>query len=40
LTTVFFLLKSKKDTISSQTAGLITSLVRLTFQTAAPASLV
>ncbi|KAJ7823775.1 hypothetical protein B0H13DRAFT_2681378 [Mycena leptocephala] len=40
LTTAYFLLKSKKDTISSQTAGVITSLVRLTFQTAAPASLV
>ncbi|KAJ7347333.1 hypothetical protein DFH08DRAFT_779581 [Mycena albidolilacea] len=40
LTTAYFLLKTKKQIISSQTAGIITSLVHLTFQTAAPASLV
>ncbi|KAF7362973.1 hypothetical protein MVEN_00648900 [Mycena venus] len=39
-TTAYFLLRTKKYTISSQTASLITSLIRLTFQTAAPASLV
>ncbi|KAJ7882402.1 hypothetical protein B0H14DRAFT_3433513 [Mycena olivaceomarginata] len=39
-TTAYFLLETKKYTLSSQTAGLIVSLVRLTFQTAAPASLV
>ncbi|KAJ7315750.1 hypothetical protein DFH08DRAFT_419349 [Mycena albidolilacea] len=39
-TTAYFLLKTKKYTISSRTAGLLTSLVRLTFQTAAPAALV
>ncbi|KAF7354085.1 hypothetical protein MVEN_01095900 [Mycena venus] len=35
LTTAFFLIKSKKDVLP-QTVGLINSLVRLTFQTAAP----
>ncbi|KAJ7244657.1 hypothetical protein B0H12DRAFT_1188153 [Mycena haematopus] len=38
--TAYFLLRAKKQAISSQTAGLITSLVRLTFQTAAPASFI
>jgi hypothetical protein len=36
--TAFFLIQSKKN-ILPQTVGLINSLVRLTFQTAAPASL-
>ncbi|KAJ7784213.1 hypothetical protein B0H16DRAFT_1708947 [Mycena metata] len=40
LTTAYFLLSTKKYTISSQTAGLISSLVHLTFQTAAPTSIV
>ncbi|KAJ7512944.1 hypothetical protein B0H11DRAFT_2302969 [Mycena galericulata] len=38
LTTAYFLLKSKKDVLP-QTVGLISALVRLTFQTAAPAAL-
>ncbi|KAJ7060974.1 hypothetical protein C8F01DRAFT_178234 [Mycena amicta] len=37
-TTAYFLLKSKKDVLP-QTVGLISALVRLTFQTAAPAAL-
>ncbi|KAJ7184738.1 hypothetical protein C8R46DRAFT_1208914 [Mycena filopes] len=38
LTTTFFLLKSKTDVLP-QTVGLISALVRLTFQTSAPAAL-
>ncbi|KAJ7032022.1 hypothetical protein C8F04DRAFT_1360134 [Mycena alexandri] len=38
LTTAYFLLKSKKNVLP-QTVGLISALVRLTFQTAAPAAL-
>ncbi|KAJ7449127.1 hypothetical protein B0H11DRAFT_2241515 [Mycena galericulata] len=38
LTTAYFLLRSKKDVLP-QTVGLISALVRLTFQTAAPAAL-
>ncbi|KAJ7221943.1 hypothetical protein C8J57DRAFT_1593707 [Mycena rebaudengoi] len=38
LSTAFFLIRTKKN-ILPQTAGLINSLVRLTFQTAAPAAL-
>ncbi|KAJ6571184.1 hypothetical protein B0H19DRAFT_658011 [Mycena capillaripes] len=38
LTTAYFLLKTKKDVLP-QTAGLINALIRLTFQTAAPAAL-
>ncbi|KAJ7221944.1 hypothetical protein C8J57DRAFT_244890 [Mycena rebaudengoi] len=38
LSTAFFLIRSKKN-ILPQTVGLINSLVRLTFQTAAPAAL-
>ncbi|KAJ7025800.1 hypothetical protein C8F04DRAFT_126642 [Mycena alexandri] len=37
-TTAYFLLKTKSDVLP-QTVGLITALVRLTFQTAAPAAL-
>ncbi|KAJ7185823.1 hypothetical protein C8R46DRAFT_1288965 [Mycena filopes] len=37
-TTAYFLLKSKQDVLP-QTVGLISALVRLTFQTAAPAAL-
>jgi hypothetical protein len=36
-TTAFFLIKSKKNVLP-QTVGLISALVRLTFQTAAPAA--
>ncbi|KAJ6557929.1 hypothetical protein B0H19DRAFT_1261506 [Mycena capillaripes] len=38
MTTAYFLLKSKKNVLP-QTVGLISALVRLTFQTAAPAAL-
>ncbi|KAJ7887047.1 hypothetical protein B0H14DRAFT_3082110 [Mycena olivaceomarginata] len=38
LTTAYFLLTSRKD-VHPQTAGLINGLIRLTFQTAAPAAL-
>ncbi|KAJ7185819.1 hypothetical protein C8R46DRAFT_387030 [Mycena filopes] len=38
LTTAYFLLKTKKNVLP-QTVGLISALVRLTFQTAAPAAL-
>ncbi|KAF7360168.1 hypothetical protein MVEN_00745300 [Mycena venus] len=38
LTTAYFLLKSKKNVLP-QTVGLISALIRLTFQTAAPAAL-
>ncbi|KAF7326064.1 hypothetical protein MKEN_00457700 [Mycena kentingensis (nom. inval.)] len=38
LTTAYFLIKSKKDVLP-QTVGMISALVRLTFQTAAPAAL-
>ncbi|KAJ7108736.1 hypothetical protein C8R44DRAFT_884772 [Mycena epipterygia] len=38
LTTAYFLLKSKQDVLP-QTVGLINALIRLTFQTAAPAAL-
>ncbi|KAF8126681.1 hypothetical protein K438DRAFT_1995542 [Mycena galopus ATCC 62051] len=38
LTTAYFLLSSKKDVLP-QTAGLINALIRLTFQTAAPAAI-
>ncbi|KAJ7138888.1 hypothetical protein C8R46DRAFT_1200961 [Mycena filopes] len=38
LTTAYFLLKSKTDVLP-QTVGLISALVRLTFQTAAPAAI-
>ncbi|KAJ7912128.1 hypothetical protein B0H13DRAFT_2327722 [Mycena leptocephala] len=38
LTTAYFLLKSKKDVLP-QTAGFLNALIRLTFQTAAPAAL-
>ncbi|KAJ7887056.1 hypothetical protein B0H14DRAFT_3430902 [Mycena olivaceomarginata] len=38
LTTAYFLLTSRKDVLP-QTAGLINGLIRLTFQTAAPAAL-
>jgi len=39
LTTAFYLLKSRKAAVLPRTAGIFTALVRLTFQTAAPASL-
>ncbi|KAF8134110.1 hypothetical protein K438DRAFT_1997876 [Mycena galopus ATCC 62051] len=39
LTTAYFLLKARKFTINPVTAGILNSLIRLTFQTAAPASL-
>jgi hypothetical protein len=38
MTTAYFLLKTKKNVLP-QTVGLISALVRLTFQTAAPAAL-
>ncbi|KAJ6454368.1 hypothetical protein C8R45DRAFT_1189519 [Mycena sanguinolenta] len=38
LTTAYFLLKSRRDVLP-QTAGMINALLRLTFQTAAPAAL-
>ncbi|KAJ7871754.1 hypothetical protein B0H13DRAFT_2349780 [Mycena leptocephala] len=38
--TAYFLIKTKKSVISTQTAELIRSLIRLTFQTATPAALV
>jgi hypothetical protein len=38
LTTAYFLIKSKQGVLP-QTVGLISALVRLTFQTAAPAAL-
>ncbi|KAF7343980.1 hypothetical protein MVEN_01687200 [Mycena venus] len=40
VTTAYFLIKTKKSVISTQTAELIHSLIRLTFQTAAPAAVV
>ncbi|KAJ6563156.1 hypothetical protein DFH09DRAFT_1315774 [Mycena vulgaris] len=40
MTTAYFLIKTKKSVISTQTAELIHFLIRLTFQTAAPAAVV
>ncbi|KAJ7346411.1 hypothetical protein DFH08DRAFT_810241 [Mycena albidolilacea] len=40
MTTAYFLIKTKKSVISTQTAELIRSLIRLTFQTATPAAVV
>jgi hypothetical protein len=37
-TTAYFLIKSRNDVLP-QTVGLINALVRLTFQTAAPAAI-
>jgi hypothetical protein len=40
MTTAYFLIKTRKSVISTQTAELIRSLIRLTFQTATPAAVV
>ncbi|KAJ7238944.1 hypothetical protein C8J57DRAFT_1565716 [Mycena rebaudengoi] len=40
VTTAYFLIKTKKNVLSTQTAELIHSLIRLTFQTATPAAVI